>query len=30
MKMSKRYASVATKVEKNKLYTTLEAVKLVK
>ena len=28
--MSKRYASVATKVEKNKAYNTVEAVKLVK
>ena len=30
MKKSKRYASVATKVEKNKVYGTAEAVKLVK
>ena len=30
MKKSKRYASVATKVEKNKAYNTVEAVKLVK
>ena len=30
MKKSKRYASVLEKVEKNKVYTTLEAVKLVK
>ena len=30
MKKSKRYASVATKVEKNKAYSTVEAVKLVK
>ena len=30
MKKSKRYAAVATKVEKNKAYSTAEAVKLVK
>ena len=30
MKKSKRYASAATKVEKNKAYNTVEAVKLVK
>ena len=30
MKKSKRYASVVTKVEKNKAYSTVEAVKLVK
>ena len=30
MKKSKRYASVITKVEKNKAYTVTEAVKLVK
>ena len=30
MKKSKRYASASEKVEKNKVYTTLEAVKLVK
>ena len=30
MKKSKRYASVLGKVEKNKVYATLEAVKLVK
>ena len=30
MKKSKRYASAATKVEKNKVYSVNEAVKLVK